>query len=503
MSLQPKLAITLLLLGSLGCNLPRTTYPTQESVPFQFTLIETATVTPFLPPSRAPQDPILSPTPNQIRAVPTIRTEVTYHRVQVNDTLGQIAYAYGISIDAIIQANNLINPDVLTVGQEINIPAVQTGNSGPGFKIIPDSELVNGPANTTFMIENFVNSLGGYLSTYTEEVDGVLMPGWKIVQRIATFYSVNPRLLLAVLEYQSGWLTSSNPREDQLLLPIGYIDDYRTGLYRQLSWAANSLNMGYYLWRINAVGVWRTADGVLVPINPGINAGTAGLQQFFAQISNEARWRNSVSENGFFQTYNSLFGYPFDWAIEPLIPADLIQPTFQLPFENGVSWVFTGGPHDGWDLGSAWAALDFAPSSEQEGCALKDEWVVAVTDGLIVMSENGAVFQDLDGDGAEQTGWTVFYMHLDTRDRVAAGQFVKAGDRLGHPSCEGGFSTGSHLHIARKYNGEWISADGSLPFVMEGWTVVGDGVRYGGALVRADQRVEPCQCREPGHMVIR
>ena len=38
---------------------------------------------------------------------------------------------------------------------------------------------------------------------------------------------------------------------------------------------------------------------------------------------------------------------------------------------------------------------------------------------------------------------------------------------------EGGHVTGTHVHIARKYNGEWIPADG-LAFNLEGW-VAHDG----------------------------
>ena len=44
------------------------------------------------------------------------------------------------------------------------------------------------------------------------------------------------------------------------------------------------------------------------------------------------------------------------------------------------------------------------------------------------------------------------------------------GDHIGHPSCEGGRAVGTHLHIARKYNGEWVGAGGALPFVLSGWT---------------------------------
>ena len=33
------------------------------------------------------------------------------------------------------------------------------------------------------------------------------------------------------------------------------------------------------------------------------------------------------------------------------------------------------------------------------GCIPSDDWVVAMANGLIVRADNGAVVQDLDGDG--------------------------------------------------------------------------------------------------------
>jgi murein DD-endopeptidase MepM/ murein hydrolase activator NlpD len=157
----------------------------------------------------------------------------------------------------------------------------------------------------------------------------------------------------------------------------------------------------------------------------------------------------------------------------------------QLPFEPGKLWAFTGGPHGGWADGSGWAAIDFAPPGEPLGCVTSEAWVVAVADGVIIRAKDGAVVQDLDGDGLEQTGWTVLYMHIaTTRERVQPGDYVKAGERIGHPSCEGGFSTGTHLHLARRFNGEWIPADGPLPFNLDGWISKGDGWQYNGFLVK-------------------
>ena len=61
------------------------------------------------------------------------------------------------------------------------------------------------------------------------------------------------------------------------------------------------------------------------------------------------------------------------------------------------------------------------------------------------------------------------------------------GDKLGHPSCEGGVATGTHLHFVRKYNGEWVAADGPLSFVMDGWTVHVGARPYEGTMTRGDK----------------
>ena len=241
------------------------------------------------------------------------------------------------------------------------------------------------------------------------------------------------------------------------------------------------------------IPTWILDDDTVIPINPTINAGTAAVQHFFAQLYGAKFWERTVSEEGFFAVYNELFGYPFDFALEPVLPPNLAQPSMQLPFEDGVEWSFTGGPHGGWGNGSAWAALDFGPPGDTGGCYTSDDWVVAMADGLIVRAENGAVVQDLDGDGHEQTGWTILYMHIESRDRVQVGTQLKAGMSVGHPSCEGGVSNGTHVHIARRYNGEWIPADQNLPFNLDGWVSSGSGDLYDGYLskdgiiVKADQ----------------
>jgi LysM repeat protein len=466
----------------------------------------------FLPPTRAPGTQISTPTPDEPvdLIIPTITQSAFVfgdtptpgpfiYTVQEGDYLGSIAQEFDIGIEDLMSANNITSLDeVIYPGQELIIPGKTAGTSpdkfsgvSSNFKVIPDSELINSPLTTLLNVGEFAASQGGYLAFYTQDVDGETLNGAQILERVAENYSVNPRLLLAVLEYRSQWVTNANPAPSTLDTPIGYVDDFHVGLYRQLTWTADKLNEGFYRWKLKQIDQFTLADGSIVGATPAINAGTAGVQNLFSYLDETQTWLIDVGPSGVFATYSNLFGYPFDFAVENLVPANLTQPVFSLPFNIGETWSFTGGPHGGWDSGSGFAALDFAPPGEPQGCAVANVWVLAITDGLIVRSRNGQVLQDLDGDGLTQTGWNVLYMHINELDRVPPGTFVRKGERIGHPSCEGGFANATHLHIARKYNGQWIPADDpNVPFVLDDWLPSGNGYEYDGWLTKGDFVIE-------------
>ena len=494
--------------------------PAPDGAPAAVPGAPTATLVPASPPvagvpSATPRPTIdisLPPTPDHTRPSPLDRQTVEHYTVQRNDTLSEIGERYGVSAAQIAAANGIQVADTLFTGQVLLIPLPEGQPVGPDLKILPDSEFVHGPGAVGFNLEGFIQSQRGYLASYSEDVpntylDGAsgstTLAGVEIIQWVAEHYSLSPRVLLAVLEYQAGWVTQARPRDNTLTYPLRHVEAGREGLYRQLTWAARQLNFGYYAWRANALVSLSFADGSIKVIAPGLNAGTVGLQHYFSKVLHPDDWTRAMSHDGFVLTYRALFGNRFAFAWEPLTPPDLVQPPLQLPFESGKVWAFTGGPHSAWDSGSAWAALDFAPPAEAEGCTSSDEWVAAAAPGLIVRAEYGSVLEDLDGDGYEGTGWTLFYMHIEARDRVEAGTRVEAGDRLGHPSCEGGVSNGAHVHLARKYNGEWISADGPIPFVLDGWVSVGLGKEYDGKLVYDEIEIEACDCRAAGNEISR
>jgi murein DD-endopeptidase MepM/ murein hydrolase activator NlpD len=392
-------------------------------------------------------------------------------------------------------ANGLADPNLLAIGQILVIPPPTPEAPGPSHKIVPDSELVYGPSAIDIDSILEVISSESSLANYYEEVDDVMMTGVEIIQMTAENYSVNPRLLLAVLEFQSRWVRGNSVDIGFDLFPVGWYDEDRIGLASQIYWAADQLNAGFYRWRAGWLGPYIFPDGRIVPPGPGVNAGTVAVQFLFSQLYSVEEWREIVGEDGFSLTYESMFDDPFAESIEPLLPPDLTQPTLQLPFEKGVMWSFTGGPHSAFGNTGPWAALDFAPSSNTPGCYPSREWVTAVAEGVVLRSERGQVIQDLGEDGHEQTGWVIFYLHIDTFERVPEGTYLNVGDRIGHPSCEGGISTGSHLHIARKYNGVWIETEGATPFDLGGWLPKSTGYAYEGTLSLGEEELRACACR--------
>ena len=464
--------------------------PTEQS--FQ---VPQTTSTPYLQPrlTMTPAPLSATPTPMPPRMLPTLRVNEESYTIQSGDSLAGIALRNQVSVRQIIEANDLENPDLINPGQVITIPPASANELATNFRIIPDFEIVNGPAVKDFDIASIVWQFNGKLSGYQEEIaDGTILSGAEIVQRVANEQSVNPRLLLALVEHQSGCLRSRNEDCDLEKYPLGLINSKQQGLYKQLSWAANELLRGSGLWEKSLLAVWTLADGDVMRIDASINAGTAGLQHLFSLIQGKSDWKQTVSETGFYQTFNELFGYPFAFSVDPLLPKTLVQPELILPLAEGDVWLLTSGPHWSWGTGSAWAALDFAPPGEDDdyGCYNSDAPVLAAADGLVVRSEGSAVVIDLDGDGYEQTGWTLNYFHISNASRIPTGTRVATGDVIGISSCEGGVTNGTHFHIARRYNGVWIEAGGEVPFNLGGWVAASYGTVYDGSLTREGVTVE-------------
>ena len=487
------IGVVIIIFSLLGCNFPLLIpgggSPEPSITPVSPIIFPTAiklTSTPNSPISAGFSTSTPSPTLNPQTPLPPLM-----YYTQSGDTLENICARFKVTQDEISSTNPLEPGKYLKPGLLLFIPT-RLIDTTPTTLLMPDSEVVYSPTSIGFDLEGFVRQAGGYLSTYSEYLAVGTRSGAMVVQRVAQENSISPRLLLALLEYQSGWVYGRPDTLAKEQYPLGMVDNTHKGLYKQLNWAVKQLFSGYYSWRSGTLESLTFTDGNSMSLAPQLNAGTTAIQFFFSQLYNQRDWGGVLyAPNGFMDLYQQMFDNPWtrSQAFEPFFPEGLSQPTLDLPFAPGKTWSFTGGPHAAWASGSPIAALDFAPASDISGCVDTYEWVTASASGLVVRSENGVVVMDLDGDGYEQTGWVILYLHIGEKGRVPVGSVLNVGENIGHPSCEGGSATGTHVHIVRKYNGEWIPVESPLPFVLSGWLAHLGSREYVGTLTRDGQTV--------------
>ncbi len=448
-------------------------------------------------PTPAPTATLPLPTPLPTR--PSYQPgELVDYTAQTGDNLDALAARFNTTVREIRTANPIIPDSATTMpaGMPMKIPIYFRPLWGSPYQILPDGLFINGPAQRDIDLIAFVDGQPGWLKNYVEYVGGQNRRGAEVVLYVATNYSISPRLLLTIAEYQAGALSNPTPPGADEQYPLGKNDFRKVGFYRQLAWASDVLNKGYYNWRAGKLLSFEHLDSRLERPDPWQNAATVALQYYFSLTLDGEAFQRAISSVGIQKTYQDLFGDPWQ-GVEPHIPGSLIQPQMLLPFPAGPAWAFTGGPHNAWgEEDSPLAALDFAPPAMVSGCVPTEQWATAVADGTIVRTGTGIAVLDLDGDQDERTGWVVFYLHLETGTIPGVGTHLKAGDPIGRPSCEGGTSTGTHVHIARKFNGEWILAEGALAFNMEGWVARNGSAPYLGMLSSSGRTVSACVCSD-------
>jgi len=423
---------------------------------------------------------------------PMFATIIERYTVRNGDTLGAISSRYDVALEDLMQLNGITNAKSLQIGQTLKIPIV-VSRGAPGDKMLPDSEVVHSPAYAAFDLAAFVNQSPGYLATFRDKVDGETLEGWQIVQLVAERYSVGPRVLLALIEFQSSWVSNVALTQTQIDYPMGVSAGVRAGLFQQLSWAAERLNEGYYGKITGRLGALKFKDRSYARIASNANPGTIAIQNVLAATTTWDHWQNAISASGFLATYKKLFGEPK--AIEPLVPADIKQPTLRLPWSDGELWYFTGGPHAGWGDAASWSAVDFTPPDMFGACNASRYWSTAAAPGKVIRVEHGRVVVSLSNSDFQGVGWTLMYLHIASNGRVNAGAQVNAGDRIGHPSCEGGIAEATHTHFARLYNGQWMGVE-TMPMILSGWTITASEYEYDGGMTRGAENREACNCRD-------
>lgn len=387
------------------------------------------------------------------------------YRSQSGDSLASVANRFGVAKNEIWDTGGLHLSDrgFLAPGLTLSIPR-RLRNLTNETHLLPDSEFIRSQTSVKFDVDNYILGKRGFLLHYRDE-EG--RSGAEIISKLARDNSVNPRLLLSLLEYTSGWVTEPAPSPQTLDYPMNFRDVYHRGLYSQMMLAVDYLERGYYGWRDAKILSLYFNGGENIRLAPDLNAGTVAVMYYFSKITGtSAEWSAALWK--FLDLHSQLFGDPRLSPAEPLYSGEVYQPYLILPFSLRQSWCFSYGPHGAWDSKGPAAALDFAPPQDEYSGPLT-RMILASAPGCVVRSEKNMVVLDLDCDGLEQTGWNLTFYHLAEEGRARENSRVSQGQKIGYASCEGGLCSGIHVHMARKYNGEWMLAGGPIPFVLSGW----------------------------------
>jgi len=351
----------------------------------------------------------------------------------------------------------------------------------PILPIISDGQFVYGPNVDGFELKRFLENKNSVLS---EE------QYLTVIDDLATYYSINPKVLLTIIEMQSGLVTKSEYAQEDLKDPIGYKDI--NGFTPEMQKITSTLFNSFYE-RYNKAGVQTSlilADGSVISIPDNINAGSFAIFMSFAELMDEQSWIKAIDKNSphsFWQTYTSLF--PGENLLDDsniLVPnATPPSDLLKLPYPCNDTWKFFQGPHP-WN-GSNYcntephSSLDFGPGNSCSSPIPSNEWITAAASGSVTVKCNGCMIVIDHGNG-----WETRYYHV-ANPSVSSGDTVNKDDRLGHPSCRptygescgscGGSASGSqHVHFAINLNGAYQSIDGTS---LEGWIVHDTGCYEG------------------------
>lgn len=263
-------------------------------------------------------------------------------------------------------------------------------------------------------------------------------------------FSVNPSLVLALMDMRSGIIT--HPSVTALTKPFGQIS-YQTGFLDQMDDVLVQLASDYY----NILEQQRLEFSTKHSLEVHKTAATQALERLFAAVG---EWPEEQLDK-LFETHEALFGRPmatpeYEAFYSAMVTNKNARPRMQMPWQLGVTGWSSGGTHANNGASGAFSALDFARRPWPSWGGRMDP-IHAAHDG---------VAERVTSCGLRVThssGWGTFYYHL-AQVAVREGQTIRRNDRLGvyantlsQATCNGGSSTGPHVHFALLSRGTFVS----------------------------------------------
>ena len=299
-----------------------------------------------------------------------------------------------------------------------------------------------------------------------------------VLVSLSNLYSISPRLLLSLMDLQSGVLSTSTPSSEQLAWAAGFQGDNgsRRGLFAQLRWLTRELRAAlrdYALLDGTALPPLNFVNGSILAVPSTIDLSRYVLSRALAPTTTPDRLDALLA--GVAPTYQRLFD--LDPRLAPTDWPPLAEPFLSRPFERNFP-VTSFFDHDApflrpnGSLHTFWGRAETNPAFAYDGHTGWD-YAMGPPDRVLAAAPGLVVFAGYSDDGCKTpagaviiehgNGYRTLYWHLARVD-VMAGRTVERGAVIGIAG-DTGCARGAHLHFQVQYLGRdvdpygWCGAD--------------------------------------------
>ncbi|MGC8874670.1 MAG: peptidoglycan DD-metalloendopeptidase family protein, partial [Chloroflexia bacterium] len=365
--------------------------------------------------------------------------------------------------------------------------------------LLDDGRLFYEPGWGSLEVRRYLEGRPGTLAGLSLWIGDTEMPMADIISGKCLLYGLNPKVVLALLEFQSGLIDAPEPSPDALAWAMGRRHWEDEGLEPQIDWAVRELFRATRDFPLAKELV--LSDGSTVPIPPGTNLGSYALMRVVALAGGASDIQRLLGPgpSSFTAVYRRLFG---EDPRQPLadLPSPAEHPFLAQPYE-GTFEVTSIFDHQGPFLSEDGSLISYL-GEEASGLPYDghDGWdyaldagvpILAAADGVVAWAGNSNDRCATIARGVildHGNGYQTLYWHLDTVT-VDIGQRVRQGERIGTAGATG-CADGPHLHFGVHFLGRETDPEGWCGLQDDPWALhpAGTGSRW----LWAD-RLSPCQ----------
>jgi murein DD-endopeptidase MepM/ murein hydrolase activator NlpD len=391
-------------------------------------------------------------------------------------------------------------------------PPIST-NDLPNWNILSNGQFVFGPNVADFDFKSYISTSAPHLNDYAG-----------LIFSRADYYSINPKLYLILMEISTGLVTNISATEQDLENPFNLS---MVGFEGQLDAISENLMDAYYGYLYTEepkneltrkTPIYQLNDGTSFTVSPSVNAASLAVISVLSpqvNYSGLAKLLDNTEPMGFVQQYKRLFGLddplseenriylpgeagfhdtPVDESSLSVFGLDVPFPiggaavdetstvaggsgplpfTMQLPYLQGDSWSANGAHNFAGSSGTDMSSIDFSKGWPAWGTDTSQMWIVAAAAGVPDVRPSYSTDESCYVRINHGDGWETSYYHLS--GVLNLGASIQQNQKIGviannepQAICNGGSSTGPHVHFSLAHNGAWVPIEG-VPF--SGWVI--------------------------------